>query len=367
MLPSVTTQELKPLEDLDARALPAPVEKVAPFPIPSIMKPQRRTFKWLALIAIALAAGIAVYAWRLFAPPPLPAGIVMSNGRLEAVQVDIATKLAGRIESVLVREGDLVSAGQIVARMDTRVLDAQRHEAEAGLSKARTSIDTARALVDQRRSELELAQSVLKRSEELVSGGFVSSQKLDADRAQMRAAAAALAAAKSQVLEAGAAAGAALATQQRIDADIADSVLKSPTTGRAQYRLAEPGEVLAAGGKVINLLDATDVYMTLFLPETAAGQVAVGAETRVVLDAAPEFVIPAHVTFVASEAQFTPKTVETATERQKFTFRVKASIDPEALKLYQTRFKAGQPGVAYVRVDPKVSWPSTLAVKLPPS
>jgi len=366
MIPSATTQELIPRQDFDQRALPVPVGRVVDYPVTTVLQPRRKAFKWMALIAIVLATGVAVYAWRHFAPPPLPAGIVMSNGRLEAIQVDVATKLAGRVESVLVREGDQVSAGQIVAHMDTSVLQAQRHEAEAGISRARTSVDTALALVDQRASEVDLALSVLRRSEDLVSGGFISSQKLDTDRAQMRAALAALSAAKSQVLEARSAVGAALATQQRIDADIADSVLRSPTTGLAQYRLAEPGEVLAAGGKVINLLDATDVYMTLFLPEAAAGRVDIGAEARLVLDATPEFVVPARITFVASEAQFTPKTVETASEREKFTFRVKASIDPEALKAYATRFKAGQPGVAYVRVDSSASWPSTLAVKLPP-
>src|SRR6186713_121348 len=188
MLPSLKTQELKPVENFDRRGLPVPTDKVAEFPVPAVLKPRRRAFKWMALIAAALAAGVAFYAWRFFAPPPLPAGIVMSNGRLEAVQIDIATKLAGRIESVLVREGDLVSAGQIVARMDTSVLQAQRQEAEAGIRKARTAVDTALALVDQRRGEVDLAQSVLARSQELVSGGFVSSQKLDTDRTQMRVA-----------------------------------------------------------------------------------------------------------------------------------------------------------------------------------
>ena len=77
---------------------------------------------------------------------------------------------------------------------------------------------------------------------------------------------------------------------------------------------------MPAGGKILTILDLSDVYMAFFLPETLAGRVAIGAETRVVLDAAPQYVFPARVSFVASVAQFTPKTVETTTERQKWSF-----------------------------------------------
>jgi len=198
-----------------------------------------------------------------------------------------------------------------------------------------------------------------------VQGGFISPQKLDTDRSQLQVAKATVSAARSQAAEARMAVSAAEATIERIGADIDDSVLRAPTAGRVQYRLAEPGEVLAAGGKVISMLNLAEVYMTVFLPEAIAGRLAVGAEARLVFDAAPQYVVPAHVTFVAAEAQFTPKTVETATERQKLVFRVKAQIDPQLLRKYWTRVKAGMPGIAYVRVDPAARWPDTLAVRLP--
>ena len=290
----------------------------------------------------------------------------MSNGRLEAIHIDIATKLAGRIEAVLVREGDFVETGQVVARMDTSVLRAQLREAQAQLAKARTAVGTANAVVSQRSSELALADTVLKRSEQLVQGGFISPQKLDTDRSQLQVAIATVSAARSQAAEARTAVSAAEATIERIGADIDDSVLRAPTAGRVQYRLAEPGEVLAGGGRVVTLLDLAEVYMTVFLPETTAGKLAVGAEARLVFDAAPQYVVPAYVAFVAAEAQFTPKTVETATERQKLVFRVKAQIEPELLRKYWARVKAGMPGVAYVRVDPAARWPDRLAIRLPP-
>jgi HlyD family secretion protein len=90
-----------------------------------------------------------------------------------------------------------------------------------------------------------------------------------------------------------------------------------------------------------------------------------GAETRLVLDTAPQFVIPAKVTFVADVAQFTPKTVETAVERQKLTFRIKAHIPADVLKKYVRDVKTGLPGVAYVQLDPQAEWPAHLGVWLP--
>ena len=236
---------------------------------------------------------------------------------------------------------------------------------QAQVNQARNAMATAQAVVDQRDSELNYAQNTLKRSEDLVEKGFVSPQKLDADRTGMLTAKAALVAARSQVVQAQSAIEAAQASVERIKADLEDSVLKAPRAGRVQYRLAEPGEVLAAGGKVVSMLDLSDVYMTVFLPESTAGRLAIGAQARLVLDVAPQYVVPAKVTFVAAEAQFTPKTVETTAERQKLVFRVKTQIDPDLLRKYRTRVKAGLPGVAYVQLDPNAQWPSNLEVKLP--
>ena len=335
---------------------------------PPIERTTRRRVarNWLTVGLLAIGVVVGGYIWLRLSAPAFPAGIAVSNGRLEAIHIDIATKLAGRIETVLVREGDFVETDQVVARMDTSVLRAQLREAEAQLAKARTAVATANAVVAQRASELALADSILKRSEQLVQGGFISSMKLDTDRSQLQVTKATFIASQSQVAEGRAAVTAAEATIERIGADIDDSVLRAPTAGRVQYRLAEPGEVLAAGGRVVSMLNLAEVYMTVFLPESTAGKLAVGAEARLVFDAAPQYVVPAHITFVAAEAQFTPKTVETSTERQKLVFRVKAQIDPQLLRKYWTRVKAGMPGVAYVRVDPAARWPDSLAIQLPP-
>src|SRR5690554_7990049 len=148
------------------------------------------------------------------------------------------------------------------------------------------------------------------------------------------------------------------ASINRIEADLADSELKAPRDGRVQVRVAQPGEVLGAGGRVLNLLDLSDVYMTFFVPEAAAGRVGLGSEVRLILDAAPDYVVPARVSFVASQAQFTPKTVETASEREKLMFRVGAQLPPELLQRYLEQVKTGVRGVAEFKLASGGVWPT---------
>ena len=103
--------------------------------------------------------------------------------------------------------------------------------------------------------------------------------------------------------------------------------------------------------------------MTFFLPEEAAGKVRIGSDVRLLLDAIPGYPVPAKVSYVASVAQFTPKTVETRSEREKLMFRVKARIAPELLKKYITLVKTGIPGVAWVKLDGDAEWPTFLQIK----
>jgi len=347
---------------------------------------------WMVLLAVVIIGG--VLGWRWLQPSALPAEFASGNGRIEGVEIDVATKTPGRILAIRVNEGDFVEAGAMLAEMDVSVLQAQRREAEANLERARIAVGTAEslvrqreaerlaaeALVRQREAERHAAQLRLGRTQDLAADNAVSVQELDdvraraegavaavaATRAQVAAAEAAIGNARSQVVAARSAVDAAQATIERIQADIDDSVLRSPRDGRVQYRIAQPGEVLAAGGRVLNLIDLGDVYMTFFLPMAQAGRVAYGSEARLVLDAVPNRVIPARISFVADVAQFTPKTVETAEERQKLMFRIKAQIDPELLRQHLSQVKTGLPGMAYVRLDPAAEWPPELAVKLSP-
>ncbi|KWZ37519.1 hemolysin D [Burkholderia savannae] len=345
-----------------------------------------------AAAAVVLALG-GYYGWTLLRHQGPGDAFANGNGRIEATEIDVATKLPGRIDEILVDEGDFVKAGQPLASMQIQVLRAQYDEAtaqrqralntaagvESQVAQRKSDKAAAQAMVVLRDSELDAAKRRLARSETLSREGASSMQELDDDRARARSAQAAVSAAAAQVAAAQAAieateaqlvaahsaVTAADATVARVQADIDDSKLESPRDGRVQYRVAQPGEVLPAGGKVLNLVDLSDVYMTFFLPETVVGKVALGADARIILDAAPNYVIPATVSFVSSTAQFTPKTVETENERQKLMFRVKARIDRELLQKHLRLVKTGLPGVAWVRVDQSKPWPAQLMVKVP--
>lgn len=350
--------------------------------------PDARRKGLIGVVGLVIAAVLISTAWQRYSLDNQNTGIAGGNGRIEAVEIDVATKIAGRIADILVQEGDFVTAGQVLAQMDTDVLQAQLRQAQAQLQQAQSAEATARsqlaqreaekaaalAAVKQREAELDVAEKRARRSATLAARGAGSQQAADDERGQALSASAAVSAARAQVAAADAAIAtaraqlsgahsaieAAQASVERIQADIADSALKAPRDGRVQYRVAEPGEVLAAGGRVLNLIDLSDVYMTFFLPTAQAGRIALGTEVRIVLDAAPQYVIPAQVSFVAAEAQFTPKTVETASEREKLMFRIKAQIPAELLKKHITQVKTGLPGMAYVRIDPNAAWPEHL-------
>lgn len=346
---------------------------------------------WIATGLTLLVAG--GFALRQYTQQELPEGIVGSNGRIESQEINVASKTSGRIMELLVDEGDYVSQGDVLGRLDTTSLSAQLREAEAQLQSAVIGIETStsqvkqreaecsatRAVVAQREAERNAAEKRAKRTEELADKGIATQQTYDDDLAAVESARAAVAAAEAQVAAADAACdsakalvaaarasvAAAKATIERIAADIDDAILRAPSEGRIQYRVVQPGEVVSAGGVVLNIANISDVYMTFFLPTQEAGQLALGSQARIVLDAFPDQVIPATISFVSDTAQFTPKTVETKEERQKLMFRVKAKVDPDVLRKYLAHVKTGLPGMAYTRLRSDVAWPEFLQATLP--
>ncbi len=303
--------------------------------------------------------------WNKMTGRGLPENVSMSNGRIEAQQVLISAKFAGRLADVLVDEGQIVDAGAPIARIDTADLDAQLAGAKAQVRRSETSQVEAEASIAQRQSELTLAKQEFERAQSMSNTGSGTMQQLELRRSQLSVAEAAQRAALASRDEAEAATEAAQAEVVRIQTLLDDAVLKAPRRGRVEYKLAQTGEVVAAGAPVATLLDLSDVSMTIFLPARAAGTLAIGDEARIILDPAPQYVVPATVSFVSSQAQFTPKTVETRDEREKLVFRVKLKIAPDLLKDYESRVKTGVRGIGYVRTDPKSAWPAELQVKLP--
>jgi len=317
-------------------------------------------------IAAVLTLALGGYSyWNHTMTARMPAGLATANGRIEVERVDIAAKLSGRVAEIRAKEGDFVQKGEIVARLDTAELQAQLAGAKAAVQRTLATIDRAEADVAIRAAQHNLAEIEVQRSEELERRAAATKADLDRRTAQHLVADAQIQGARAALAEAKAAQAAAEAQVAQIEATLADSVLRTPVSGRVEYKLVQAGEVVAAGGRLLTILDLTDVYMTIFLPTGEAGRVALGSDARIILDAVPGSVLPATVSFVAAEAQFTPKTVETANEREKLMYRVKLAMDPGLLETYRDYVKAGLTGNAYVRVAAGAAWPERLAVRLP--
>jgi HlyD family secretion protein len=313
-----------------------------------------------------LVAGAAYYFLANPGEDLLPEGIVVGNGRVEAVQVDVSTKISGRVSEVVVREGDLVNIGDVVARMDVAQLEAQLMRARADAESAKSQVAAAQAQEIMARYRLELAKKKLSRTEELLDRGSVSRETYDIEVTERDVAQADVAGAEANFRSSLRGVDAAQAVVNEIATQIADAELTSPVFGRVLYRLSEPGEVVGSGGKVLTIVNYEDIYMEIFLPAHQAHLVNVGSDARLKLDIW-DFGIPARVSFVSPESQFTPKQVETESERDKLMFRVKIRPDQELVTHNIERVKAGLRGVAYVHLDgfPDPDWTALLPA-MPP-
>ena len=230
-----------------------------------------------------------------------PAGIIKSEGRIEATQIDVSSKYAGEVVDVAVQEGDKVASGQVIARLRSPALEEQ----------------------------LRAAQSALRSAKEAGGQG-------------------ALTAAEAKV--------------EQIESMIRELTLASPRQGKVQYQLARAGDSVAAGSPIVTLIDLGDVYMTVFLRAADAGKLAVGDEARVILDAAPDYVVPAAVSFVAA-----PKAVEAKDDLAKLMLRVDLKIDPKVVETYYGKVEIGLRGAGFTRTKPETKWPADLQIKLPPA
>jgi HlyD family secretion protein len=347
-------------------AEPHPVVPAAnghlPVPVAPPVRKRRRSVGLVLglLVLLGGAGGGGAYYWWKLTHPPLPVGISYGNGRIEADEIDIDTKFAGRVSELLADIGDMVTPGQVVARMDTRDLEQSLSKSEAQARQAQHAVDEARANLEAQQTQKTLAEQEMDRARYLLKNGFTTQEIADQRQQALNSAIAGLAAAQERILQAQHVLEASQHDAGYYRVEIADNTLVAPKSGRIQYRLSNIGEVLPAGGKVFTMLDFSYVYLDLYLPTQEAGKVKVGADARIVLDAYPDHPIPAKVSFVANLAQFTPKTVETQTERDKLMFRIRVRIDQDRLLAHTDAIRSGLPGVAYVRWDPAVEWPKNL-------
>ncbi|MGZ4401646.1 MAG: HlyD family secretion protein [Gaiellaceae bacterium] len=320
--------------------------------------------KWTIAVAAVLVAGFFGFRYVKARRSAVPKGIAWGNGRIEAKEVDIAAKLPLRVKEILVAEGDLVKPGQVVVRMDTVTIDAELAEAEASLAAAQEQLAVAKASIVKKSSEIELAKIEKARSGRLVAERAGSQRELDVRTMTVKTTTAALAEERAKLRVATEQVDVARANVAKVQSRITDATLTSPVLGRVLYRVAEPGEVLAAGGKALTLVNLEDVYMEIFLPSAEAAAIKVGADARLTVDFEPGRAAAGYVSFVSPEAQFTPKEVETRSEREKLMFRVKIQVPRELVLHYIERIKTGVRGVGYVKVKDSAVWPGWLEKNL---
>ncbi len=321
---------------------------------------KKRALKWgIALIVVAAAAFIGFRYWTA-RKAALPEGIVSGNGRVEGKLVDVAAKEPLRVEEILVDEGALVKPSQVLVRLDTGTLEAKLAEANASVAAAEEGVAVAEASIVKQMREIDLATTELARSRNLVRDGAGSQRELDVRRTKVETTKATLAEAMANLRTAKQRVEVAKAEAATVQTRIDDATLKSPVTGRVLYRLAEAGEVLAPGGKALTLVNLEDLYMEIFLPSEEAASVKIGAEGRITVDYEPKRAVAGYVSFVSPEAQFTPKQVETRSEREKLMFRVKIQLPKELASQYVERIKTGIRGVGYVKVEESATWPPWL-------
>ena len=354
--PSIYFETLQPQSSATFRPLHGPV-----FSTERVRRVARKRSRGLAVIAIVAVVLVGVGYWyHLSTQRTVPAGILSGNGRVEADEIQVAAKYAGRVAEINFEEGDLVKQGQILARMDTKETEAAERAAAAQVAARQKDADAARSEIGRRQAALELANSELARGVTLVATNAVSQQRVEQLTAAQKSAQDALAAARSQLESADAATAAAKAEDERLQHVIADGILTASKPGRILYKLADLGETLPAGGSVATLLDLSNVYMTLFLPSDLAAKVPVNAPGRIVLDAAPNRPVPGNVSYVSPQAQFTPKQVEVQSERERMMYRVKVRIPDPLVQKFINIVKTGITGVAYVKADSNAQWPSWL-------
>jgi len=326
----------------------------------------KRTLKWiLPIMAVAVVAFIGFRYWQK-RQSALPEGIASGNGRIEGKLVDLAAREPLRIKEITVDEGALVKPGQVLVRLDTVTIQAELAEANAAIKAAEEKLALSKATIMKHRSELQLSQTELERSTNLVADGAGSQRELDVRTKNLGATRATVAEAEAQLQTAKQEVEVARANAATIQTRIDDATLVSPVTGRVLHRLAEAGEVLPSGGKALTLVNLEDIYMEIFLPSEQAGRVQLGAEGRITVDYDARRAVAGVVSFVSPEAQFTPKQVETKSEREKLMFRVKIQVPKETAAQYVELIKTGVRGVGYVKLDPAAKWPARLQQAVPP-
>jgi HlyD family secretion protein len=304
----------------------------------------------LPIIAVVVVAAVLYFVLR----PHGAAGALDASGTVEATDAQLGFQAAGRIDTILVDEGDRVTTGQLLARLDVSELTARRAQAAAQEGAARAlltelehgsrseEVQQGRDGLSSAEQKLADTQRDLDRTRRLFDGGAVSREALDKAQTAFDVARSARdqAAQALQLLQVGprperiaaqrAAVAQAHATVAQIDAMLANAQIRAPFGGVVSVKDREIGETVAGGAPVLTVTNLDDRWVRIYIPETRVGAVHLGEGATITADTYKGKVYRGAVSFIASEAEFTPKNVQTTDERVKLVYAVKVRVTSDS-------------------------------------
>ena len=305
---------------------------------------------------LLLAAGSAVLYWKL-QPEPQAEQVIYGSGRIETDEVRVAMEVPGRLLENRAVEGTTLDSGVLLARIDPQDFDLQAERAAAQRTVARSSAAQIDSQIGLAAHHAMTAKADLDRYETLRSEGWVTAPSLDARRNAYVAAADEVRVLRQQRAAADAEMQAASRTVDLARSQIGKTRIAAPISGAVLERLAEPGEVVAAGQTLAVLANLTTVRLKVFISERDLGRVRMGAPARIRIDAFPGRDFSARVARVDAQAQFTPRDVHMADERSRTVYGVTLeAANPEGL------LKPGMPADAWILAEVKMGWPARLQV-----
>jgi HlyD family secretion protein len=328
--------------------------------------------KLAVIVVILVLITLAVLGNRYFNSP---ADTVTYSGTIEGTDLPVQPELGGRIVDLPVSEGQMIKAGDIVAKLDDSqakiTLDSAKSQQSQAQAKLNDLLGGARAeeirrleyVVTQAKANLAALEPGLKYEEDnlainqkLYEGGAISKQvvdaqqnKLDTLKAQYKSAQASVNITQASLAQALAGntqptiqaqkAAVDIAAQSVIAAELSLSKLsiKSPAGGQVLYKHVELGQVVNPGTTLVTILDPNSLWIKIYIPEAKLDQVKVGGVASVVVDSYPGKTFKGQILYVSSQAEFTPKNVQTKEERTTTVYAVKLNIEG------QDQLKAGMP------------------------
>ncbi len=255
--------------------------------------------------AAAVTAGLALAGWSWWQRRQDAGHLLQASGRIEVTEVSVSSKVTGRLVALHVEEGTDVKAGQLIAELEGEDLEAQLRQ--------------GRATLRQSQARLEIARLTRDRSRELLTEGAIAKQDLDRAESEFQASDAAV--------------GEAAANVRRLETQVAELKVFAPQDGTVLTKAAETGEVVPAGKPLVLLGDLDRPWIKIYVPETQVGKVRLGAPARILVDSFPQQPFQGTVIWIADQAEFTPKNVQTKEERVNLVYGVKITIDNAQRKL----------------------------------